>query len=229
METTQQATPQPSNTADLFEQQWPHLRQQVKVWWDRLTDADLEQVAGNKDRLVRAIQGRYGYAQERAEQEVARRLSEVSENLETSRVGRMAETATSTAQNLASEFAKTAGEAGVSAQKMATTAASGVADTVARAGAFLPEVPGSLAALIRRHPIPSLMIGMGLGFLLGRSLAGTRGAAAEAGADQQSEAGYPDALIQCTRCGQMVRQADIVSHSTNCRGSGQPSYGGSTS
>lgn len=229
METTKQATHHPSDMADLFDQQWPHLRQQVKVWWDRLTDADLEQVAGNKDRLVRAIQGRYGYAHERAEQEVARRLSEVSENLGTSRVGRLAETATTTAQNLASELAKTAGEAGLSAQKMATTAATSVADTVARAGAFLPEVPSSLATLIRRHPIPSLMIGMGLGFLLGRSLVGTRGAAAEGGADHQSEAGYPDALIQCTRCGEMVRQADIVSHSTTCRGSGQPSHGGSTS
>jgi uncharacterized protein YjbJ (UPF0337 family) len=229
METTQQATPHPHNVANQFEQQWPDLRQQVKGWWDRLTDADLEQVAGNKDRLIRAIQGRYGYVYERAEQEVERRLNEVSGSGGKSRIGQLAESAATTAQHLTSEVAKAASDAGGAAQKMATTAATSVSDTVARAGAFLPEVPSGLAGLIRRHPIPSLLIGLGLGVLLGRGLMGTRGTAAKEGGDRQSEPGYPNALIQCTRCGEMIRQADIVEHSTSCRGSGQPSHGGSTS
>jgi uncharacterized protein YjbJ (UPF0337 family) len=213
----------------MFAQQWPHLRQQIKGWWDRLTDADLEQVAGDKERLVRAIQGRYGYARERAEQEVDRRLGEISDTLGISQVGRMAEAAASTAQELMSGLTKTASEAGTTAQKMATTAASTVSDTVARAGAYLPEVPSGLAELIRRHPVPSLLVGMGLGFLLGRSLARTGGAAVEEDISRQSEAGYPDALIQCSRCSQMVRQADMVSHSTTCSGTGTRSHGGSTS
>ena len=129
----------------------------------------------------------------------------------------------------ASTFAKTAGEVGTTAQKIGTQAATSIGDTVARAGAFLPELPGGLAGFIRRHPFPSLMVGMGLGFLLGRSCAWTGELSNEKESIDQSEAGYPDALIQCLRCGQMVRQADMVSHSTTCRGTGMLSHGGSTS
>jgi hypothetical protein len=229
METTERSMPQSTNTPDMFAHQWPHLRQQIKGWWDRLTDADLEQVAGNKERLVRAIEGRYGYARERAEQEVDRRLGEISDTLGISQVGRLGEAAASTAQGLMSGLTKTASEAGATAQKMATTAATTVSDTVIRAGTYLPEVPSGLAELIRRHPVPSLLVGMGLGFLLGRSLARTSGAAVEEHSSGQSEAGYPDALIQCSRCSQMIRQADIVSHSMTCSGTGAPSQGGSTS
>ena len=110
-----------------------------------------------------------------------------------------------------------------------TQAATAIGNTVARAGAFLPELPGELAEFIRRHPLPSLMLGMGLGFLLGRSCAWTGELSNEKESIDQSEAGYPDALVQCLRCGQMVRQADMVSHSTTCRGTGLLSQGGSTS
>jgi hypothetical protein len=110
-----------------------------------------------------------------------------------------------------------------------TQATTALGNTVARAGAFLPELPGGLADFIRRHPLPSLMAGMGLGFLLGRSCAWIGRASDEKEGVDQSEAGYPDALIQCLRCGQMVRQADMVSHSTTCRGTGVLSHGGSTS
>jgi len=213
----------------MFAQQWPHLRQQVKSWWDRLTEADLEQVAGDKERLVRAIQGRYGYARERAEQEVERRLGEASNASMSSRIGQMAGAATSSAQELASEATKTASEVGTKAQRMAVTAASAVSDTVTRAGQYLPEVPDGLAGLIRRYPVPSLMLGMGLGFLLGRSLGWGSDTEGEGGSRQRREAGYPDALIQCSQCGQMIRQVDMVHHSATCTGSGVPTTGGSTS
>jgi hypothetical protein len=199
METTERPTQHSRNIAEMFAQQWPHLRQQVKAWWDRLTDADLELVAGDKERLIRAIQGRYAYARERAEQEVERRLGKVYDPAGPSRVGRLTEAATSAAH------------------------------TVGRAGALLPELPGTLSDLVRRYPVPSLIVGMGLGFLLGRSLATPWGTGPEESSSRQSEAGYPDALIQCSRCGQMIRQADMVGHSATCTGSGVPSHGGSTS
>jgi len=229
METIERGTQHSTSTPEMFTQQWPHLRQQIKGWWDRLTESDLEQVAGNKEQLVRAIQGRYGYTRERAEQEVDRRLGEVSDSSATSRIGRLAEAATSSAQGLASEATKTASEVGTMAQKMATSAAATVSDTVTRAGQYLPEVPNGLAGLIRRHPVPSLMIGMGLGFILGRGLGWMGNAEAEDESRQQRTTGYPDALIQCSRCGQMIRQADTVRHSATCTGSGAPTTGGSTS
>jgi len=229
METTDRGTQHSTSAPEMFSQQWPHLRQQVKSWWDQLTEADLDQVAGEKERLVRAIQGRYGYARERAEQEVERRLGEISDASMTSRIGRLAETATSSAQELASEATKTASEVSTKAQRMASTAARTVADTVTRAGQHLPEVPNGLAGLIRRYPVPSLMLGMGLGFLLGRSLGWVSDAEREDESIQQREEGYPGALIQCARCGQMIRQVDMVHHSATCTGSGVPTTGGSTS
>ena len=229
METTERPTQQSTNTPETFTQQWSHIRQQVKSWWDRLTDSDLDQVAGQKEQLVRAVEARYGYARERAEQEVDRHLAEFYKTLETSHGSRLMEAASSTAHGIASTVTKTAGEAGTTAQKIAATAATSIGDTVARAGAYLPELPGGLAEFIRRHPLPSLMVGMGLGFLLGRSCAWTGGHAVEEERIDQREAGYPDALIQCSRCGQMVRQAEMVSHSTTCRGTGMLSHGGSTS
>jgi uncharacterized protein YjbJ (UPF0337 family) len=229
METIDKGTQHSTSTPEMFAQQWPHLRQQVKNWWSQLTEADLDQVAGNKEQLVRTLQGRYGYPRERAEQEVERRLSSASEASMDSRIGRMTETATSSAQELASEATKTAGEVGIKAQKMAATAASAVSDTVTRAGQYLPEVPSGLAGLIRRYPVPSLMLGMGLGFLLGRSLGWASEGEGENESRQRREAGYPDALIQCSRCGQMIRQVDMVHHSATCTGSATPTTGGSTS
>jgi len=228
METTEKPTPQSSNTPEMFTQHWSHMRQQARSWWDRLTEADLEQVSGQKDRLVRALQTRYGYAYERAEQEVDRRLGEFYRTSEASQAGPLGEAARGAAQGFASAVTQTASEAGTTAQKLATTAATTVGDTVARAGRYLPEIPSGLGDFIRRHPLPSLVVGMGLGFLLGRSCAWW-GAAVNEESTDQSAAGYPDALIQCSRCGQMVRQADMVNHSTSCRGSGVLSHGGSPS
>jgi hypothetical protein len=80
--------------------------------------------------------------------------------------------------------------------------------------------------LIRRYPVPSLLAGIGVGFLLARRF-GTMHMTSQGGEDQR-ETGYPSATIQCVRCGQMVRQSDMVSHSTTCPGTGSPvGHGGS--
>lgn len=229
METAEKGKQQAGNTPEMFTEHWSDIRQEVKGWWDRLTDADLEQVVGHKEKLVRAIESRYGYARERAEQEVDRHLGEFYNRRDTSHGGQLLEAATGAAQGIASTVAKSASEAGSTAQKFATTAASSVGDTMARAGAYLPEIPGGLAEFIRRHPLPSLFVGMGLGFLLGRSCAWTAGRASEAEHTDPSQVGYPDALIQCPQCGQMIRQVNMVSHSTECKGTGILSHGGSTS
>ena len=55
-------------------QQWAHIRQHLRGWWDRLTEHDLEQIAGQPDQLVRVIQERYRYLHERAQAEVDQRL-----------------------------------------------------------------------------------------------------------------------------------------------------------
>src|SRR5262245_16203494 len=167
METTERSTPKSSNTPEMFKYSWSQLRQQVKNQWDQLTDADLEQVAGQKDQLIHALEMRYGYARERAEQEVNRYLTEFYQSKEGPQGG-IGEDVSSVAQELTSTLTKTASGAGSTAQKLASTAATTVSNTVARAGRYLPEIPHSLGDSIRQHPLPSLAIAVGVGFLLGR-------------------------------------------------------------
>jgi uncharacterized protein YjbJ (UPF0337 family) len=61
---------------DVIEGKWKQIRGEVKKWWGQLTDDDLDTVAGNRDKLIGKLQERYGYAKEKAEEEVDRRLRE---------------------------------------------------------------------------------------------------------------------------------------------------------
>lgn len=164
---------------DTLEGQWPQVRGRLRSWWDKLTEVDLEKIAGKRDALVGLVQERYGYARERAAQEVERRLKEYSDTLEASGVSRMGETVRATAQDVASRLSETASEVTAKAQETASTAASAVTDTVKGAGAYLQEkgmgrITGDLTSLVRRYPVPSLLIGLGIGYLLGRSVGKAR-------------------------------------------------------
>jgi uncharacterized protein YjbJ (UPF0337 family) len=166
-------------TPDTFESQWNQLRGQLRSWWDKLTEVDLEKIAGKQDMLVSIVQERYGYARERAQQEVERRWQEYRAQMEASGVSRMGETVRATAQDVASRLAETAREVTAKAQETASTAASTVTDTVKGTGAYLQgkdvgQITGDLTALVQRYPIPSLLIGLGIGYLLGRSLGKAR-------------------------------------------------------
>ena len=61
---------------DIFEGKWKEMRGQVKEWWGKLTDDDLDQAAGNAEQIVGLLQQRYGYTRQRAEEEFNRRLKE---------------------------------------------------------------------------------------------------------------------------------------------------------
>jgi uncharacterized protein YjbJ (UPF0337 family) len=160
----------PSTSADPLASQWEHLRSQLRSWWDRLTEADLVQIGGQKDRLISVLQQRYGYTRERAQQEVDRRLQEYNE-----KSAGVAATVTSAAQDVASRVAETAGTATGKAQEMAGSAATTVTDTLAGVGTSMQDrgvqgLSGDLTGLIRRYPVPALLIGLGIGFVLGRSV-----------------------------------------------------------
>lgn len=55
--------------SDTLKGQWHQLKGEVKTQWGKLTDNDLDQIAGQSEKLVGKIQERYGYAQDRAERE----------------------------------------------------------------------------------------------------------------------------------------------------------------
>ncbi|MDB5312865.1 MAG: CsbD family protein [Gemmataceae bacterium] len=55
---------------DQIEGNWKQLKGKVKQKWADLTDDDLTAIEGKKDQLAGKLQERYGYAKERAEQEL---------------------------------------------------------------------------------------------------------------------------------------------------------------
>lgn len=56
--------------ADQVKGQWKQLKGAAKKQWGKLTDDELLQIEGNVDSLVGLVQERYGYAKERAQEEV---------------------------------------------------------------------------------------------------------------------------------------------------------------
>ncbi|MGH9672868.1 MAG: CsbD family protein [Bryobacteraceae bacterium] len=55
---------------DQMEGKWKQLKGEVKMKWGRLTDDDLDQVSGNRDKLEGKLQERYGIAREEAKKQI---------------------------------------------------------------------------------------------------------------------------------------------------------------
>lgn len=170
---------------DTFEGRWRQMRGDLRSWWGRLSDNDFEKISGKKDRLVGMLQEKYGYTREAAQQEVDRRLREYDERTSPSSSPRQsskieeAMPATSGAQSMSAVGESIGSLAGVIRDKAPQegamgTAATAVAEKLDVAGSYLQEkdlnhVLGDLSGMIRRYPVPSLLIGLGIGYLLARS------------------------------------------------------------
>ena len=59
--------------SDIFEGKWKKMRGQVKIWWGKLTDDDLDKVEGNFDKMIGLLQMKYGYTRQQAEEEIEKR------------------------------------------------------------------------------------------------------------------------------------------------------------
>ena len=56
---------------DRVEGNWKQFRGKVREKWGKLTDDELDEIAGRKDQLLGKIQERYGIAKEEAERQLA--------------------------------------------------------------------------------------------------------------------------------------------------------------
>ena len=56
--------------ANILKGKWLQLKGSIREKWGQLTDDDVDQVSGSVERLVGTIQERYGYARQKAEDEV---------------------------------------------------------------------------------------------------------------------------------------------------------------
>lgn len=55
---------------DMLEGKWKEIKGSVRAKWGELTDDEVEQVAGNTERLAGLIQQKYGHSKEEAKREV---------------------------------------------------------------------------------------------------------------------------------------------------------------
>jgi uncharacterized protein YjbJ (UPF0337 family) len=59
---------------DIFQGKWRQIRGEMKRWWGDITDDELDKIDGDRDKFIGLLQEKYGYARERAEQEMGRHL-----------------------------------------------------------------------------------------------------------------------------------------------------------
>ena len=166
-------------------EQWASMRGDVKSWWGMITDSDLDRIAGRKDQMVLRLQEAYGYDLNYAEQEVERRFNEYSE-----KAGETVANLTSKAQEVGANAAGKANDAAAAVgDKMESLAVAirANAPSEGRVGTVATSIAGGLTTastylrdkkygnlgkdvtgLVRAYPVQSLLIGVGVGYLLAR-------------------------------------------------------------
>ncbi len=71
---------------DVFEGKWKQVRGQARTWWGKLTDDDLDKVAGKSDAFVGLLQEKYGYTRQQAEDEIEKRIGQYEATLKSKTV-----------------------------------------------------------------------------------------------------------------------------------------------
>lgn len=172
-------------TTDTFEGRWRQMRGELRSWWGKLSDNDFERIGGRKDRLVGMLQEKYGYTREAAQQEIDRRFREYDERTRASSAtqtsGKSAEgTEDDGTAQVTTAVGEKIGSLAEAIREKAPhegavgTAATTVAEKLDVAGSYLQEkdlnhVLGDVSGMIRRYPVPALLIGLGVGYLLART------------------------------------------------------------
>ena len=62
---------------DIPSDKWKHLHGEVKEWWTKLTDEDIDQIDGRLDELAGKLQARYGFSKSETETEIEQFLKDV--------------------------------------------------------------------------------------------------------------------------------------------------------
>ena len=55
---------------DVIQGKWKQVKGSVKEKWGELTDDEIDQIDGNKDKLAGKLQEKYGWAKNDAEREI---------------------------------------------------------------------------------------------------------------------------------------------------------------
>jgi uncharacterized protein YjbJ (UPF0337 family) len=66
---------------DVFEGKWEQIRDEVKGWWDKLTDDEIDRTDGKYDVFTSLLQEKYGYTHEAAVDEIDKHMTEYEANM----------------------------------------------------------------------------------------------------------------------------------------------------
>jgi uncharacterized protein YjbJ (UPF0337 family) len=140
-----------------LEGHWKEIKGELKSWWGKLTDDDIDQIAGNKDKLLGVLQQKYGYLYDEAQREIDRRLEQFDEKSHRLR-------------GVTNAVREKARDAAATVSDTATSLKAGTEEVLSSVGSneTLRNLRADLVQLVRRYPIQSLLIGFGIGYLLSR-------------------------------------------------------------
>jgi uncharacterized protein YjbJ (UPF0337 family) len=66
---------------DILSGMWKQLKGEVRQNWGKLTDSDIDQINGSREKLVGMLQERYGWSKSKADEEVNNFLLKANANL----------------------------------------------------------------------------------------------------------------------------------------------------
>jgi uncharacterized protein YjbJ (UPF0337 family) len=55
---------------DILEGKWKQLRGEIRETWGELTDDELDQIAGKRDKLAGRLQEKYGWSKDEADRQI---------------------------------------------------------------------------------------------------------------------------------------------------------------
>lgn len=142
---------------DIISGHWKQMKGSLKSWWGQFSDDDFDRIDGQKDRLVGWVQEKYGRTREQAAQEVEARLKEYNDKY----------------GGTVAELKAKAYDIGETVAGKANEAASAVRSGVDKASSYFQEktldsMGADVTALVRKYPIQSVLIGIGVGIWLAR-------------------------------------------------------------
>jgi hypothetical protein len=62
--------PEPAVPGNLADRRWKFVQQELRYYWNFLSDEDLLEIAGERDELLRVLNEKYGYTRSRAGKEL---------------------------------------------------------------------------------------------------------------------------------------------------------------
>ena len=66
----------------ILQGKWKQIRGEIKSWWGRLTNDDLDRIEGSMDKLAGILQERYGYSMSEAQRRVENFLAQIEGKLD---------------------------------------------------------------------------------------------------------------------------------------------------